>query len=184
MNVNDLIIDTSDEKKLGKVYWITGLAGAGKSFLSRTLYEHLKKKNPFVILLDGDILREVFGAAASYTLEDRFTLAMKYARLCHMLAEQGATVICATISMFDACRTWNRENIPQYCEIYIRVPLDILIQRDQKSLYSKALRGEALDVMGINLAFEEPKEPDWIIDNDGQKSLDELCHEFCCKFNI
>ena len=84
-----------------------------------------------------------------------------------MLSEQGIDVVCATISLFRECQEWNRTHIARYCEIYLRVPMEVLVQRDQKQLYSRALRGEITDVMGVDLPVEEPSRPDIVIDNDG-----------------
>jgi adenylylsulfate kinase-like enzyme len=152
------------------LYWLTGLAGAGKTTIGRELYSLIKTKKSNIVFLDGDILREVFGKNMDYSTDERIKIAFQYSRLCKLLTEQGIDVICATISMFKECRQWNRDNIPGYHEIYIRVPLDILIKRDQKQLYSRALKGVIQQVMGIDIPFDEPETPDMILDNDGSKS--------------
>ena len=76
--------------------------------------------------------------------------------------------------MFHEIRKWNRENIKNYNEIYIRVPIKLLVERDQKKLYSRALRGEIKNVMGVDVPIEEPDHPDIIIDNDGKLNPDEI----------
>lgn len=144
-----------------KVYWITGLSGAGKTTIGRALYNELKTKDKAIVFLDGDNLREVMGGVFGYTREERIKCAMCYSRLCKMLNEQGLTVICCTISMFDQIRDWNRENIEDYVEIYVKVPQAILRERDQKGMYSS---GEK-DMMGISISMEEPKNPDIVIEN-------------------
>ena len=87
-----------------------------------------------------------------------------------MLSEQGIHVVIATISMFNEVREWNRKNIVDYVEIYIKVPLKILIKRDQKNLYSN----NADNVMGFNVDAEEPLNPDITLLNDGSKSSEEI----------
>ena len=67
---------------------------------------------------------------------------MRNARLCRMLASQGGDVVCPTISMFHEVQRWNRENIPGYREIYLRVPMEELQRRDAKGIYAAAKRGE------------------------------------------
>lgn len=94
---------------------------------------------------------------------------MRNARLCALLAMQGITVICCTISMFDSVREWNRSNIPDYFEVYIKVSLETLRRRDQKCLYSQA----QADVAGIHVQVEEPKNPDLILENDGDRTPEE-----------
>ena len=152
---------------MGTLYWITGLSGAGKTTVAQELLKILKKEKPHTIFLDGDELRSVFNVNGAYSPEERLKLAMQYARLCKVLVDQGVDVVCATISMFHECREWNRKNISRYREIYLRVPMDILKKRDSKSIYSRAARGEVTQVMGIDLPFDEPRDPDLIVDNDG-----------------
>lgn len=159
---------------MSTVYWLTGLSGAGKTTIGRELYTLLKNKESNVIYLDGDILREVFGVTDSYSSEERFKLAMQYSRLCKLLHDQETDVVCATISLFRECWNWNRKNMTGYKEIYIKVPMEILIERDQKGIYSRALKGDLDHVMGIDIPFSEPDCPDLIIENPGDKSPAEL----------
>jgi len=161
-------------KPPGTCYWLTGLSGAGKTTIGRAFYGLLSESDDAVVYLDGDILREVFGERTAYDQASRKQLAFTYGRLCRMLTDQGLDVVCATISMFHDVREWNRVNMPRYREVYIDVPMPVLVQRDQKQLYSRALRGEVKDVMGVDLAFEAPQNPDLVLINDGEKSPDQL----------
>lgn len=142
------------------VFWITGLSGAGKSTLCRKLVEHLREKKRTVVMLDGDELREVMGAIHSHTQEERKELAMRYARLCKMIASQGVDVAIATISLFREVHEWNRANIPGYVEIYLDVPKEELIRRDPKQIYARAARDELKNVAGIDFAVDAPESPD------------------------
>ena len=144
----------------GKVYWITGLSGAGKTTLCRELVAHLRAQGRPVVMLDGDELREAMGATNAHTRQDRLQLAMRYAHLCHMIAVQGVDVAIATISLFREVHEWNRANIPGYVEIYLHVPLEELKRRDPKQIYARAERGELKDVAGLDFAVDEPQAPD------------------------
>ena len=157
------------QNRTNHVYWLTGLSGAGKTTIGRLWYEKLKAMGETVVFLDGDELRQVFGDDLGFTEPDRRKSAMRNARLCALLAKQGITVVCCTISMFDSVRAWNRENIPGYFEVYIKVTMDTLRQRDQKGLYSR----EQQDVAGVHFAVEEPKNPDLILENDGRRTPEE-----------
>ncbi len=153
-------------EQIGTTYWITGLSGAGKTTIGRLLYEYLRRKDEKLVLLDGDILREVY-QDHSYSQDGRIELTYRNARLCKMLNEQGINVIICCVAMYDECRTWNRDNIKNYKEIFLNVPVDELIKRDQKKLYSRALNNEIENVMGINMDYEAPKTPDIEINNSG-----------------
>ncbi len=158
---------------MGTVYWITGLAGAGKTTIGKLLYDKMKEEYPNTVFLDGDMLRKVFGDDLGYTKEERRKCAMRYSRLCAMLQEQGMNVICCTISMFDSVREWNRKNISGYKEIYVKVSMDTLRIRNQKGLYSAMTDGKNEDVVGIHMKMEEPKHPDLILLNDRGSTLEE-----------
>lgn len=155
--------------KRNRVYWLTGLSGAGKTTIGRLWYEELKRSGEKVVLLDGDELRAVFGGGFGFTAEARLKLAMSYGRLCALLAEQGITVVCCTISMFRSVREWNRANIPGYFEVYIQASMETLRQRDQKGLYSQNVE----NVAGVGLQVELPDTPDLILDNNGQRVPEE-----------
>ena len=167
----------------GTVYWITGLAGAGKTTIGKLLYKSIKTNKNNVILLDGDRLRELY-ESNDYSYYGRMILSIKYSKLCKMLSDQGVDVICCTISMFDECRQWNRENISNYKEIYLKVSIDELIRRDQKELYTKALRKEIKNVIGIDVDFEEPKQPDLLIENNGEISPEEIVNNIILNLRI
>ena len=160
--------------KKGTVYWITGLSGAGKTTIGNLLYEHIRTQKENVVILDGDMIRSVFGNDLGYSKADRLISAKRNAGLCKLLSNQGIDVICCTISMFHEIRAWNREQIDQYCEIYIKVPMDVLKSRNQKSLYSGVSEGSAQNVCGMDLEIEEPLNPDFIICNDGNLSPEYL----------
>ncbi len=158
---------------MSAVYWITGLSGAGKTTIGKLLYEKLKSEYPNTVLLDGDTLRRVFGDDLGYTKDERRKCAMRYSRLCDMLEKQDMNVICCTISMFDSVRDWNRENINNYREIYVKVSMDTLQARDQKGLYSGDTKEQQKEVVGIHMDIEEPKCPDLILENDGIRTPEE-----------
>ena len=154
----------------GTLYFFTGLSGAGKTTIGGEFYRRLKARNNAAVLLDGDQTRPVYNEDSSYSAEDRLRGALRTFRVCKMLTDQGIDVVCCSISMFDEARRWNRENIENYREIYVRASMETLFRRDQKGIYS---RNDA-NVMGVNLDFEEPKSPDIVIDNDGAQTPSEI----------
>jgi adenylylsulfate kinase len=160
--------------RAGRTYWVTGLPGAGKTTIGRRLWQRLQADGRFAIFLDGDVLRGILGGEHGHSQQARRALAQSYAQLCRELTLQGADVVCATVSMFESVRQWNRANLPDYREIYLRVPFAILRHRNPKGLYAAALAGQADDVPGVNQSFEEPRSPHEVVDNDGSSSPDDI----------
>ena len=148
----------------GRVYWITGLSGAGKSTIGRALAAHLEASGSRVVFLDGDTLRAAVSTDLGYSAEDRRSAAMRNGMLCRMLAEQGLDIVCSTISLFHDVQRWNRENIARYTEIFVRVPLEELKRRDIKGIYADDRRANG-NVVGLDIAAETPEAPDLILDN-------------------
>ncbi|BFR50082.1 adenylyl-sulfate kinase [Nitratidesulfovibrio sp. HK-II] len=146
------------------VLWIIGLSGAGKSTLATAVAEEVRRRMPNVALVDGDVLREVWGNDLGHTMEDRRKNADRLCRLCRFLDRQGIHVVAAILSLFEQSREWNRENLRDYREVYIKCPLPDLVRRDPKGLYAKGARGE-IDLPGLTLPFAEPARPDLVIDN-------------------
>ncbi|MFZ0638316.1 MAG: adenylyl-sulfate kinase [Candidatus Acidiferrales bacterium] len=152
----------------GRVFWITGLSGTGKTTLGRELCGRLRACGRPVTFLDGDVLRAVIAEDLGHSASNRRMSAMRNARLCRMLAQQGADVVCATISLFHDVQRWNRANIPGYREIYLQVPMEELRRRDVKGIYGRAERGDLYDVVGLDVPAETPEAPDLVLENYGE----------------
>ena len=153
--------------------WITGLAGAGKTTIATALYKRLKGKYTNLVLLDGDDFRELMGQDVGYDLDSRKIMARRMSRLCEYLTTQGIHVICATISMHKEVHAFNRSAIKDYYEILLDVSMENLIKRDKNRLYSRALKHEIYDVVGIDMPFDKPEHPDLVIDNNVHNALNE-----------
>lgn len=158
----------------GRVLWITGLSGAGKSTLCREVVRNWRDQGHSIVMLDGDELREVLDAAHAHTRDERLALALRYARLCRMLALQGVDVAIATISMFREVHAWNRENQPRYLEVFLRVSLEELERRDPKGIYRRARAGEIGNVAGIHLPVDEPAEADILFDDSDRLPIETM----------
>lgn len=153
----------------GTVYFFTGLSGAGKTTIGGLFHRRLKATKPNVVLLDGDEIRVAFGEDVGYTHDERLRWAGRIFRVGRLLAGQGIDVVVCSIAMYESVRQWNRENIPNYKEIYIKVSKDTLMQRNQKGLYTAGK-----NVVGIDLPFDEPQSPDIVLPNDGERTPLEL----------
>jgi adenylylsulfate kinase len=162
-----------EQDKKGYVLWVTGLSGAGKTTVATGVVKALEKLNIPAVMLDGDNLRYILASKWGYSLTERKELGLVYARLCQHLSDSGVNIVCSTVAMFDEIRSWNRENIENYIEIYLRVPVDILIERDSKGLYKKYKENSSINNKVILDEFELPTNPDILIDNYGDCSAEE-----------
>lgn len=166
----------------GSVIWITGLSGAGKSTLASEFVKRLRANGKAAVMLDGDELREVFGATAAnvenHGREGRLALAMQYAHLCRVIAAQGLTVVIATISLFREVHAWNRANLPGYFEVYLKVPEEELRRRDPKGIYRRFDAGELTHVAGLDLPVDEPEAADWVVEFDPDRPVAALAEDF------
>ena len=164
-----------------QVIWITGLSGAGKSTLANELAGIIRKHGKPVILLDGDELRTIFRPSQSnpenYNKPSRISIAKQYAMLCKTIADQGITVIIATISLFSEIHTWNRKNLPGYYEVYLSVPLDELRRRDPKGIYNQFFAGEIKNVVGLDIPADEPRNADLVIKYEQNQLTKNIAHE-------
>lgn len=138
----------------------------------------MRADNETVIILDGDELREVFNAnkinVNSHKRENRLALAFQYSHLCRILVNQGITVVIATISLLKEIHLWNRLNLQGYFEVYIKVPLEELRRRDPKGIYRQFDSGEITDVAGLDLSIDEPNHPDFVIEFEPTKTIENI----------
>ena len=144
----------------GICYWITGLSGSGKSTLSSALAEIIRKEHKNLVLLDGDKLRLIFNSQ-SFNSSDRLNLSYKYSQTTKMLLDQGINVIISVMALFHEVQLWNRQNISNYVEVFLDVPIQELQRRDSKGLYLKYKNGQIKNMVGLDINAEFPKNPEF-----------------------
>jgi len=150
------------------IIWISGLSGSGKTTIGCHLAALWKKKAANVVIVDGDRVRQLLDLGdykIDYTIESRRYVAEKIHTLCAWLDEQDVNVVCCTISLFDELHLKNRRIFSKYFEVLLSVPIKVLYERDDKNLYAPALRGDIKNVVGVDIPFSPPSNPDMIIDN-------------------
>lgn len=166
--------------KLGMVIWITGLSGSGKSSLAKELMDRLEGNK---ILLDGDSMRNALKLTdIGYDKEGRKKIASIYSGFCKLIADQGATVVCSTISMYHEVREWNRQNLPNYYEIFLDIPENIRRNRDPKNLYKDNTIGKVENLAGVDFDVELPLNPH--IRFDENFSLVSMADIICKKIGL
>lgn len=161
---------------MNKCFWITGLSAAGKTTIASLLVSHLRSQGKIVIHLDGDELRQVL-SDETYTREERIALAMRYARLCKLLSDQGVDVVIAVIGLFKEVHEWNRKNISNYIEIFIDTPLSELKKRDPKNIYRDFELGVLKNVAGIDLKIDFPSNPNIHLKWSKSSTIDSMFEE-------
>ncbi|MWV61809.1 adenylyl-sulfate kinase [Helicobacter saguini] len=159
----------------GKVIWLMGLAGSGKSTLGKALHDKVWQTYKNVVFLDGDEMRELLGVGG-YDKDSRISFGKKYFQFAKFLSNQGLIVIVSAIGMFNEIYEFNRANLSNYVEIYVKCDFDELARRDKKGLYTGALSGDVKDVVGVDISFDEPQ-ADFVIDNSLRDNLDKKVDE-------
>ena len=144
--------------------WLTGLSGAGKSTLAEAITPKLRAQGKRVEILDGDVVRTHLSKGLGFSREDRDTNIARIAFVAHLLARNGVVVLVAAISPFRETRDKARELIGDFVEIHVAPPLEECIKRDVKGLYKKAIAGEIPQFTGISDPYEEPLNPEIIVD--------------------
>lgn len=150
----------------GFVIWLTGLSGAGKTTIAHALAERLREAGYRVEILDGDVVRQHFSKGLGFSKEDRIENIKRVAYVAHLLARNGVVVITALISPYREGRNYARQLIGDFIEVYVKCPLEVLIERDVKGLYAKALRGEIRNFTGISDPYEPPESPEVVVETD------------------
>tara|TARA_B100000989_G_scaffold296238_1_gene279052 strand:+ start:1844 stop:2368 length:525 start_codon:yes stop_codon:yes gene_type:complete len=160
----------------GKVIWITGLSGSGKTTLAKSVYSEITELRKNVILLDGDKLREILSLKKNYDRNSRLKIAMIYSKLCKHLSDQGIIVIISTISLFKEIHAWNRENIKNYYEIFLDIPLEELKKRDMKKIYTNSAN-KSNNIAGVDIDVDFPEKPDFKINLKNQNEKRNLASQ-------
>lgn len=152
--------------RLAWTLWFTGLPCSGKSTLTRSLERELQLRGIAVEILDADVLRSTISKGLGFSKADRDENVVRIGWLCGLLTKWGVTTLVAAISPYREARERLRQTIPHFIEIFVKAPIGICMERDVKGLYSKALRREVLHFTGVDDPYEEPLNPDIVIETD------------------
>ena len=145
--------------------WLTGMSGAGKTTISSLLETWLRRHGALVERLDGDEVRKHLSRGLGFSREDRDENIRRIGFVARLLSRNGVIAIVAAISPYRAVRLELRQSIENFVEVHVDCPLDVLIARDAKGLYQRALRGEIVQFTGISDPYEPPLNPELVIDS-------------------
>lgn len=152
------------------ILWFTGLSGAGKSTLAHAVEESLHQMGCRTFVFDGDNVRHGLCGDLGFSAHDREENIRRVGEMAKLFVEAGVIALTAFISPFRTDRAKVRGLVPHgdFIEIYCRCPLEVCEQRDVKGLYRRARAGEIKDFTGISSPYEEPENPELIIETGSE----------------
>ncbi len=157
------------------VLWFTGLSGSGKSTVARRLEERLFEMGCHTMYLDGDNLRHGLNGDLGFSDADRNENIRRVAEVSRLGFEHGHITMCSFISPFQSDRDFARSLVlpGRFFEIFVKCDLEVCKRRDVKGLYAKAIAGEIKNFTGISSPYEEPQQPEIVVETDVH-TLDEI----------
>lgn len=150
------------------VIWFTGLSGSGKSTLANAVASKLYHENVRNYVLDGDNIRHGLNKDLGFSEEDRTENIRRIGEVAKLFVDSGQVVLTAFISPFQADRKLVRDLLEEkeFIEVFVKCPIDTCEERDPKGLYAKARQGIIKDFTGINSPYEEPENPELVIETN------------------
>jgi bifunctional enzyme CysN/CysC len=164
---------SAQKNQKGRVIWLTGLSGSGKSTIANALETTLFANGAHCYVLDGDNLRLGLNMDLGFTAEDRAENVRRVSEVAKLMVDAGLIVITALVSPFAADRNRAKSIFEEgeFLEVYVNTPVEICQQRDPKGLYKKSAAGELPNFTGISQNYEAPVNPNLVL--DGTASLEE-----------
>ena len=158
----------------GRVVWLTGLSGSGKSTIANLVEKRLHADGRHTYLLDGDNVRHGLNKDLGFTDEDRVENIRRVAEVAKLMVDAGLIVLVSFISPFRAERRLARELQAEgdFVEVFVDTPLAVAEQRDVKGLYKKARAGELKNFTGIDSPYEAPENAEIVIDTTAMSATE------------
>ncbi|UXU84098.1 adenylyl-sulfate kinase [Mammaliicoccus sciuri] len=152
------------------VIWFTGLSGSGKSTISVALEKALFEQNITSYRLDGDNIRHGLNQNLGFSPEDRKENIRRIGEVGKLMVDAGVVTMTAFISPYEEDRNTVRDILEdgEFIEVFTKCSLDECESRDPKGLYKKARSGEIKEFTGINAPYEEPSNPEIVIDTENE----------------
>jgi adenylylsulfate kinase-like enzyme len=141
------------------VIWITGLSASGKTTLSKAFEKKYKSKLSNMVLVDGDVIRDLFGNDLGFTERDRQIQIGRMQAIASFLEKQSILVIVAALYANKELLEKNRQLFDEYYEVYLKADIDLLQTREYKELYKNALAQKVKNIVGVDITWYEPVTP-------------------------
>ena len=169
-----------EHDQTGVTLWFTGLPCSGKSAIADRVAEILKDRGYRVERLDGDIVRKSLTRDLGFSREDRDENIRRVTFVAKLLTRNDVFVLTSFISPYREIRDEARREIGRFLEVYTKCPLEVCIQRDVKGMYKKAMEGKIKEFTGISDPYEEPLQPEILIETD-KETLEESASRVLAK---
>jgi adenylylsulfate kinase len=146
-----------------------GLPAAGKSTIAKRSEESLRSLGLTVENLDGDEIRKHLHPDLGFTREDRATNNRRTAFICKLLNRNNIPVVTGMITPFREAQNQARDIVEEEGEfvlVYVKCSVEECEQRDPKNLYQQARDGKIPNFTGISHPFQEPHNPDIVVDTE------------------
>ncbi len=166
------LVNRGDRERLNKhrsgVIWFTGLPASGKSTIAHFLEKELFDRGIRAYVLDGDNIRHGLCGDLGFSREDRRENLRRIAEVCRLMVDAGLLVLAAFVSPYREDRRYVREKVGDgaFFEVYVKCSPETCEKRDPKGLYRKAREGKIQGFTGVNAPYEEPENPDLILDTE------------------
>ncbi|HLP46481.1 MAG TPA: adenylyl-sulfate kinase [Candidatus Kapabacteria bacterium] len=161
-------------KQKGVLLWFTGLSASGKSTVANELTYRLHQLGKLTYVLDGDNIRHGLNKNLGFSPEDREENIRRISEVGKLFADAGVITTTAFISPYRKDRDNARQLLGngRFIEIFVKASIDTCELRDPKGLYKKAKNGEIKEFTGISAPYEEPLNPEIVL-NANTMSIEE-----------
>jgi bifunctional enzyme CysN/CysC len=170
---HDFVVDRMARERLnghrGRVVWLTGLSGAGKSTIADSAEKQLHAQGVRTFVIDGDNVRHGLNKDLGFTPEDRAENVRRVAEVARLMVEAGVVILVALVSPFRGDRRAARDLFDpgDFVEVHVRTPVEVCMARDPKGLYAKAASGDLPNLTGVGQDYEEPLDPELVVSGEG-----------------
>lgn len=152
----------------GLVIWFTGMSGSGKSTIAVELENELAQIGKLVYRLDGDNIRHGLCSDLGFSEEDRNENIRRITEVANLFKDSGVITLVSFISPLRSMRKLAKDKIgnDNFVEVYVKASVETCIKRDPKGMYKKAIAGEIENFTGISATYENPENPDIVVDTE------------------
>ena len=172
------LVDAKTRERLfgqrGATVWMTGLSGSGKSTIAKQLERLMVESGHACFLLDGDNIRHGLNRDLGFSSADRTENIRRIAEVARLFSDAGLIVVTAFISPYREDRLQARRIVGEdrFVEVFVNTPLEECERREPKGLYQKARAGEIPQFTGISAPYEQPEQPELVLDTRNREPAD------------